>query len=259
MCRSGQTRQGGQGGVKMRIAGTKPSSQENISSKQPSLDSHESELRKQITTLQEQKKNISNDNDKTDEEKKKEKQAVQEEIQSLSSELRQYQIQKRQEEAAKKREAMKEAAQEKEARDNAAEEEQIPAAVMFGNEESGVLISLSAARKQIRGMNRTLNTLKRRQGTAATEEEKADFQKKINNAAKNIGRKITITEDSMTKAANSNKKKGIKAGQQISDQPLNWKKQPEIITAADDPEEYHGGNLIANRKKFFSTVSIFIR
>lgn len=242
----------------MKISAVKPSSQENISSKQPSLDSHESELRKQITTLREQKKSISYDNEKTSEEKKKEKQAVQEEIQSLSSELRQYQIQKRQEEAAKKREAMKEAAQEKEDRDKTVEEEQIPTA-MFGNEESGVLISLSAARKQIRGMNRTLNTLKRKQGTAVTEEEKDDFQKKINNAAKNIGRKITITEDNMVKVSNINKKKGAKARQQISDQPFDWKRQPEIITAADDPEEYHGGNLIANRKKFFSTVSIFIR
>lgn len=243
----------------MRIAVTKPSSQENISSKQPSLDSHESELRKQITTLREQKKSISYDNEKTSEEKKKEKQAVQKEIQSLSSELRQYQIQKQQEEAAKKREAMKEAAQEKEDKDKAAEEERIPAAAMFGNEKSGVLISLSAAGKQIRGMNRTLNTLKQKQGTAATEEEKADFQKKINNAAKNIGKKITITEDNMVKGSNNNKKKGVKTRQQINDQPFDWKKQPEIITAADDPEEYHGGNLIANRKKFFNTVSIFIR
>lgn len=243
----------------MKIAGTKPSSQENISSKQPSLDSHESELRKQITTLREQKKSIANDNNKTAEEKKKEKQAVQEEIQSLSSELRQYQIQKRQEEAAQKREELKEAAQDREARDKAAEEEPFPAAAMFGNAESGVLISLSAARKQIRGMKRTLNTLKRKQGTAVTEEEKADFQKKINNAAKNIGKKITITEGNMAKISNSNNKKGSKAGQQISDQPFDWKKQPEIITAVDDPEEHYAGNLIANRKKFFSTVSIFIR
>ena len=58
----------------MKISGTKPSSQENISSKQPSLDSHESELRKEITTLREQKKSISYDNDKTSAEKKKEKQ-----------------------------------------------------------------------------------------------------------------------------------------------------------------------------------------
>lgn len=243
----------------MKTSAVKPSSQENISSKQPSLDSHESELRKQITDLREQKKSISNDNDKTSEEKKKEKQAVQEEIQSLSSELRQYQIQKRQEEAAKKREALKEAAQDREARDRAAEDEPIPEASMFGNEESGVLISLSAARKQIRGMNRTLNTLKRKQGTAVTEEEKADYQKKINNAAKNIGRKITITEGSMAKSSGSKNKKGSKAVQQISDQPFDWKKQPDIITAADDPEEFHGGSLAANRKKFFSTVSIFIR
>lgn len=242
----------------MKISAVKQSSQENISSKQPSLDSHESELRKQITTLREQKKSISNDNDKTSEEKKKEKQAVQEEIQSLSSELRQYQIQKRQEEAAKKREALKEAAQDREAREKAAEEEQIPA-TMFGNEESGVLISLSAAKKQLRGMSRTLNTLKRKQGTAVTEEEKTDYQKKINNAAKNIGRKITITEASMTKGSGTNKKKNGKTGQQLSDQPFDWKKKPDIVTAAEDPEESYRGNLAANRKKFFSTVSVFIR
>lgn len=245
----------------MKISGTKPSSQENISSKQPSLDSHESELRQEITTLREQKKSISYDNDKTSAEKKKEKQAVQEEIQSLSSELRQYQIQKRQEEAAKKREALKEEAQEKEARDKADDEKAIPAAAMFGNEESGVLVSLSAAGKQIQGMHRTMSTLKQKQGTAVTEEEKANIQKKINNAAKNIGRKITITEDSMS--ANPNNKKGAKTRQPLSDQPFDWKKQSEIVTAADAPEEdpvgFHGGNLAANRKKFFSTVSVFIR
>lgn len=245
----------------MKISGAKPSSQENISSKQPSLDSHESELRKEITTLREQKKSISYDNDKTSAEKKKEKQAVQEEIQSLSSELRQYQIQKRQEEAAQKREALQEEAQAKETRDRADEKESNPAATMFGNRESGVLVSLSAAGKQIQGMHRTLNTLKQKQGTAVTEEEKAHIQKKINNAAKNIGRKITITEDSI--AANPNHKKGAKAGQPLSDQPFDWKKQSEIVTAADTPEEdpvgFHGGNLTANRKKFFSTVSIFIR
>ncbi|MCM1542111.1 MAG: FlxA-like family protein [Blautia sp.] len=242
----------------MKIAGTQPSSQEIRSSKQLSLDTHESELRKQITNLREEKKSISNDKNKTNEEKKKEKQAVQEEIQSLSSELRQYQIQKRQEEAAKKQEALKEAAKDREAGEQAAEEEQIPAATIFGNEESGVLISLSATKKQIRGMSRTLNILKRKQGTAATEEEKADIQKKINNAARNIGRKITITEDSVTKTPNS-KKKSTQSGQQLSDQPFNWKKTPEIVTAAEDSEEFYGGNLIANRKKFFSTVSIFIK
>lgn len=251
----------------MKISGSKPSSQENISSKQPSLDNHESELRKQITTLREEKKSISNDKDKTSEEKKKEKQAVQEELQSLSSELRQYQIQKRQEEAAKKREALKEAAKKQEALKEAAkdrdarekdtDEEQVPVTAVFGNEQSGVLISLSAARKQILGMNRTLNSLKRKQGTAVTEEEKADIQKKINNAAKNIGKKITITEGSIPKTPNSRKKSTN--ARQVSDQPFNWKKQSEIVTAADDPEESYSGNLMVNRKKFFSTVSIFIR
>lgn len=240
----------------MKISGIKPSSQENISSKQPSLDNHESELRKQITNLQEEKKNISNDKDKTSEEKKKEKQALQEEIQSLSSELRQYQIQKRQEEAAKKQEALKEASKERDDKNKTDDEEQNPATTVFGNEESGVLISISAARKQILGMNRTLNTLKRKQGTAVTEEEKANLQKRINNAARNIGRKITITEGDTARIPNSRKNTNDR---QVNDQPFNWKKQSEIVTAADDPKELYSGNLIANRKKFFSTVSIFIK
>lgn len=240
--------------IRMKISGIKPSSQNNKSSKQPSLDNHENELRKQITDLQEEKKNISNDKEKTSEEKKKEKQAVQEEIQTLNRELRQYQIQKRQEEAAKKQEALKEAA--KDAGEKDTDKEQTPAATIFGNEESGVLISLSATKEQLSGMKRVRAGLERRQRTAATDQEKADLQKKINNASKHIGKKVTITENSIPNFQTS-KKKDTNANQ-TSDQAFDWKSQLEIVHTTDEAEEPYKGNLIANRKKFFSTVSVFI-
>lgn len=239
----------------MKISGSTPSSQDNVSSKQPSLDNHESELRKRITDLQEEKKNISSDKEKTSEEKEKEKQAVQEEIQTLSSELRQYQIQKRQEEAAKKQEALKEAA--RDAGDKDADKEQASKATLFGNEESGVLISLSATKEQISGMKRVRADLERRQRIAATDEEKDSLQKKVNNVAKNIGKKITITENSITNSRDSKKKDNDT--KQVSDQAFDWKGQAETVSAADDPEELYSGNLMENRKKFFSTVSIFIK
>lgn len=238
----------------MNLSGIRPSSTDNVSSKQLSADNRETELRQQITNLQTKKKDISNDREKTSEEKKKEKQAVQEEIQALNNELRQYQIEKRQEEAAKKQEAMKEAAKKADEQDNDGEKE--PAAAVFGDEDSGVLLSLSAAKKQILGMKRTMTLLERKQGSAATEEEKADFQKRINNAARNIGKKITITEGDMKKSRNTGQKNS-NAGQ-LADQPFQWKKQPEIFTAADDPEEPYRKNLAANRKRFFDTVSVFL-
>lgn len=237
----------------MKLSEVRPSSQDNVSSRQLSADNRETELRQQITNLQEKKKSISNDREKTSEEKKKEKQAVQEEIQTLNNELRQYQIQKRQEEAAKKQEAMKEASQKAIEQDRNAEKD--PDTAVFGNEDSGVLISLSSARKQILGMKRTMTLLKRKQGTATTEEEKADFQKRINNAARNIGKKITITEGDMKKPRDA-RKKGSNGGQ-LFDQPFHWKKQPDFLTAADEPEEPRR-NLDSNRKKFFDTVSVFI-
>lgn len=240
--------------IKMKISGNKPSPQSSAPSKQPSLDNHENELRKQITDLQEEKKNISSDKEKTSEEKKKEKQAVQEEIQTLNRELRQYQIQKRQEEAARKQEALKEAS--KDAQEKDADKERTPEATVFGNEESGVLISLSATKEQVSGMKRIRTDLERRQRTAVTDQEKADLQNKINNTAKNIGKKVTITEGSIPNSQTS-KKKAANANQ-ISDQAFDWKSQSEIVSTTDDPEEPYRGNLIANRKKFFSTVSVFI-
>lgn len=238
----------------MKISTSKLPSQDSLSSKQPSLDTHESELRKQISDLQEKKKTISNDKEKTSEEKKKEKQAVQEEIQNLSSELRQYQIQKRQEEAAKKQEAIKEAARDANEKDS--DKKQIPGISTPGGEESGVLISLSATKGQISGMKRIQSDLQRKQRTAATDEEKADLQKKVNTVAKNIGKKITITEDTVSTWKDS-KKKGT-GTKPVSDQAFDWKGQAEIVNAAEEPEEPYRGNLIANREKFFSTVSIFI-
>ena len=243
------------GGEKMNISAVKPSSQNNITSKRSSLDNHESELRRQITDLQEKKKTISNDKEKTSEEKKKEKQAVQEEIQTLSSELRQYQIQKRQEEAARKQESLKEAANDSDEKDT--DKENTPPATVFGNKESGVLISLSATKDQIMNMRRIRSDLARRQRTAVTDDEKADLQKKINNVARNIGRKVTITEENVSKFKDS-KKKGT-AAKPDNHQAFDWKEQSEILNVSNDQEEPYLGNLIQNRKKFFSTVSIFIR
>lgn len=231
------------------------SSQSNVSSKRSSLDSHESRLRKQITDLQEKKKTISNDRDKTSEEKKTEKQAVQEEIQTLNNELRQYQIQKRQEEAARKMEAMKEAS--KDAEKKEADEELEPKPTVFGNEESGVLISLSTTKKQLANMQRIRTHLRGRQRTASTDGEKADLQKRVNTVSRNIGRKITITEDTVSNFRDS-KKKGADTKQNKTPD-FHWKEQPEIIDTTDGPEAAFGGNMIANRKRFFSTVSVFIK
>lgn len=240
----------------MKLSGINLSSQNNASSKRASLDNHENELRKQITDLQEKKKSISNDRDKTNEEKKKEKQAVQEEIQSLNSELRQYQIQKRQEEAAKRQEALKEAARDAEEKD-ADTEQSADGAAVYGSEASGVLISLSATKKQILNMQRIQTHLKGRQLTAATDDEKASLQKRINNTARSIGRKVTITEETVSKFKDS-KKKGSDT-KQNSRQTYDWKAQSEFVNTAGGPEEPYRGNLAASRKKFFSTVSVFIR
>ena len=238
----------------MNLSAVKPSSQTNITSKQSSLDNHENELRRQITDLQEKKKTISNDKDKTSEEKKKEKQAVQDEIQSLSRELRQYQVQKRQEEAARKQELSKEAA------GNSSEknaEKERPTEAVSGDRESGVLITLSATRDQILNMRRVHSGLARRQRTAVTDEEKADLQKKINNVAKNIGRKVTITEENVSQFKASKKKQADAKPE--NHQPFDWKGQSGIVNASKYAAEPSNLNLIQNRQKLFSTVSIFIR
>lgn len=239
----------------MKLSEINLSSQNNISSKRASLDNHETELRKQITDLQEKKKNITNDKDKTSEEKKREKQAVQEEIQTLSSELRQYQIQKRQEEAAQKQEERKEAVRDVSGKDS--DKERNSDTSVFGDAESGVLISLSATKGQLSNMKRVRTDLERKQRTAATDDEKSNLQKKVNTVAKNIGKKITITEENVSKFRDSRKKGSDR--KQVSDQTFDWKAQSEIASGADGPEEIYSGNLAANRKKFFSTVSVFIR
>ena len=240
----------------MKLAGINTSSQNNTSSKKASLDNYENELRKQITDLQDKKKSISNDKDKTSEEKKKEKQAVQEEIQTLNSELRQYQIQKRQEEAARRQEEIKEAAREAEKKDTDAEKISDETKV-FGDEASGVLISLSATKKQLMNMQRIRTQLQGRQLTAATDDEKSRLQKKINNVARGIGRKVTITEENVLNFRDS-RKKGADMKQNGS-QTYSWKGQSDIVDMTDDTKDIFHGNLAVNRKKFFNTVSVFIR
>ena len=247
----------------MKVTSANLSSQSNVSSKRPSLDNHESELRKQITDLQGKKKSISNAKDKTNEEKREERQAVQEEIQTLNNELRQYQIKKRQEEAAKKAEDLKEANKEAEKESNTKESEneesgigQPAKPIVFGNKDAGVLISLSATKEQIAHMKRIRSGLQRKQRTAATDEEKRNLQDKVNNVSKNLGKKVTITEDAVSKYHES-KRKGTDK-KQVPNQTFDWKEQTAIVNAAEEPEQPYGGSLFANRKKFFSTVSVFV-
>ncbi len=241
----------------MKLSEVNLSSQNKIPEKRSSLDDHESRLRRQISDLQEKQKTITNDKDKTNEEKKKEKQAVQEEIQTLSSELRRYQIQKRQEEASKKQEAAKEAARETNEQDS--DKKPDPDSAVYGNTKDGVLISLSATKGQLANMRQVRTTLERRRRTASTDEEKADLQKKVNNVARNIGKKVTITEENVSKLRTAGKKKSGTEGSKLNDQAFDWKSQSEIAAAASEPtEDIFRGNLAASRERFFSTVSIFI-
>lgn len=268
----------------MNISGINISSQNNVSSKQPTLDSHESSLRKQITNLQEEMKTISNDKEMSDEQRTKKKQAAQEELQNLNSELRQYQTQKRQEEAAKKQEAAKEALKKANskpattdddkaaktadnkttdaANDKAAkaaenisssknDEEQMPP--LLDSKESGVLVTLSSTKEQIAGMRKIRTALEGRQRTAATEEEKAELQKKINRVSRGIGKKIVITEDTIssfrkTSKDEPNRKQGTANAQK--------QREKELKVYADEKLDAINRTGVINNKKMFDNISI---
>lgn len=171
----------------MGVSGISLPAQDSMAVRQSSQDQYENNIRKQIAALQEKMESISNDEDKSDEQKTKEKQAAQEQIQNLNNALRQHQIQKRQEEAAKKQEAIKETFK------NAENKASDPALTPSGlnDKEAGVMITLSGTKDHMDGMVRLRTQLKGRQRTAATEEEKAAYQKKINRVTKGIGQKTT--------------------------------------------------------------------
>ena len=240
----------------MNISGIGMSPQTNTSSKQSSLDNYETKLRKEISTLQEEMKSISNDKKMTDDQKTKKKQAVQEEIQNLNTELRQHQIEKRQEEAAKKQEALKKASEEanKGTGIDSDDENADQKPVVYGSEELGVLITLSNTKTQMTGMQKVRTSLEGQQRTAATEEEKADIQKKINNVSKGIGQKIVITEDTIadfrkTKAAGTDTQQKKETSSAQKDR--TWK-----VYTEDNLEASTRKNLFNNQNLMFENVSV---
>lgn len=268
----------------MNISGINISSQNNVSSKQPTLDSHESSLRKQITNLQEEMKTISNDKEMSDEQRTKKKQAAQEELQNLNSELRQYQMQKRQEEAAKKQEAAKEALKKANGKPaptdddktaktagnkttDAADDKAVNAAestsssedneeqtsTLLGSKESGVLVTLSSTKEQIADMGRIRTALEGRQRTAPTEEEKAELQKKIGRVSRGIGKKIVITEDTIASFRKASKDEPGR--KQETANALKQHKE-ELKVYADKQLDAINRTSIINNKKMFDNISI---
>lgn len=277
----------------MNISGINNSSQNNVSSKQSALDSRESSLRKQISSLQEELRTISNDQEMTDDQKTRKKQAAREQMQDLNSELRQYQIQKRQEEAAKKQEAARQAlkeandkpaeseerksiqtADDKTADSKSAdgkttftddrnvdaagnntnsksEEEQQPA--LLGSKESGVLITLSSSKEQIAEMGRIRTSLEGRQRTAPTEEEKASLQEKINRVSSGIGKKIIITEDTISSLQKSSKDE---QGQGQESANAIKQREKELKLYADEKLDAINRTGIINNKKMFDNINI---
>lgn len=267
----------------MNISGINISSQNNVSSKQPTLDSHESSLRKQITNLQEEMKTISNDKEMSDEQRTKKKQAAQEELQNLNSELRQYQMQKRQEEAAKKQEAAKEAlknanskpaptdddktktagsktadaANDKAAKaaesTSSSENDEEQMSTLLGSKESGVLVTLSSTKEQIAGMGRIRTALEGRQRTAPTEEEKADLQKKIDRVSRGIGKKIVITEDTISSFRKTSKDE---PGRRQETANALKQREKELKVYADEKLDAINRTGVINNKKMFDNISI---
>lgn len=261
----------------MNISRVNISSQNNVSSKQPALDNHESSLRKQITDLQEKVKTISNNQEMSEEQKTKEKQAAQEQLQNLNSELRRYQQQKKQEEAAQKQEDTKQAIKEVSEKSevdktvqtedgektektsgvsgsNASkiekDEEETP--TLLGSKEAGVLVTLSSNKEQIADMGRIRTALEGRQRTAPTEEEKASLQEKIARVSSGIGKKIVITEDTI--ASFQKTSKGESGNGKESADALK-QRQKELKIYADEKLDAINRTGIINNKKMFDNIS----
>lgn len=220
-------------------------------------DSFEINIRKQITQLEEKMKDISEDEEKTAEQKTKERQAAQEQLQNLNNELRQHRLQKQQEEAAKKQAAAKQAMEDAEPAPAPAGTAAEPAPVVFGDKETGVMISLSATKEQLAGMVRIRTRLEGKQRTAESEEERAALQKKINNLSRGIGQKATATKAAISDyhktAQNDEAKKTAKTEPKKNNGEIFWAdtKPPVGNTAAADTATY--GN---NRP--FENISISI-
>lgn len=168
----------------------------------PAWDNQETGIRNEIKSLQEKLKNISRDDELSGEQKARQKQAIQEEIQSLNSELRQYQIQKRQEEVRRKQEEAR-----PEPKTDGGTENQ-GASRTFGSEKLGVIINISLSQDQVSGLEKVRKDLEGKQRTAYTDEEKEKLQGKIDNVSKDIGKKVVITEDAITKSHKSEKADG---------------------------------------------------
>ena len=182
-------------------------------------DSHEQDIQKQITSLQEKMRDITYSNEMSSEEKSDQKKALQEKIQNLNSELRQYQIQKRQEEAAKRKEEAARKQQEEAANaekkanvgsDNAdveseSEEEEI---VLFPESNSSkAILSNSNTKEHLASLQKVRNDLEGKLRTAASEEEKAKLQKRINKVSKGMGVKVKTINDTIADGQKDVKKK----------------------------------------------------
>lgn len=213
----------------MSIAGIQPT-RGGIKTKLSSRDSYERNIRKQISALEEKMEAISSDDETPAEEKKKIKQATQEQLDHLNQELREFEIRKRQEEAEKKREAVKDAL-EAASPDETETEQESTLTEGFSGEEAGVMITLSAAKEQIDGMVRLRTNLEGKQRTAATEEEKAELQKKIDRVSKGIGQQMTAAKDTL---ANFRKNYHIN-GETQKNAPKREQKRAEVFWADTKP------------------------
>ena len=171
---------------------------------QSTQDSREQDIQNQIMNLQEKMRDITYNNEMSSEEKSDQKKALQEKIQDLNSELRQYQLRKRQEEAEKRKEEASRKQQEEAMRaeenaktdadtENAGEE-----IILFPESDSSkAILSNSNTKEHLASLQKVRNDLERKLRTAASEEEKARIQKRINKVSKGIGVKVRPIKDTI--------------------------------------------------------------
>lgn len=219
---------------------------------QTEQDNHEKNIRKQITNLQEKVKRITYDREKTDEEKSTEKKELQEKIQSLNSELKQYQIQKRQEEAAKRQETARtqEAAErqnpnrtqmhvsegdtEAQKATERASEKNVTGQTKeensgFGDEEAGVIISISNVKEQVSYMKKIRTGLEGRMRTAETEQEKFELQERIDHVSQRMGEKMSKIADAIAENQRSQQDRKDKVGEILREQEKEQEARKEAM------------------------------
>lgn len=121
-----------------------------------------------------------------------------------------------------------------------------------GSEESGVLISLSTAKEQMADMRKVRTSLEARQRTATTEEEKASLQKKIDNVTKSIGKKIVITEDTIS----SFRKTGKPGTGSIQGRENASKQKADAQKAYDENLDVLNRTGVINNKKMFDNIAM---